>query len=198
MASASADHDGNKKSPEDVLGFDQDDTEETELEKGRIWRRGCAIAQSEKQKNSGPVLRTTVKPVKRFRPDSVHEKGTPSPSRKKRIKCGRDSALPGKVNLDDSDHVPKIKLTLNPTTVEKSPDENGVSEHEDKTKDEKDKTVAAPTDQPPQESGVPPVKKKRVWEQWTVEDKNYFFDAVAIVWFSNLYIGSCRHICGRK
>lgn len=41
-----------------------------ELEEGRVRRRGASAMSVDKQNNSGPVLRTTVKPVKRFRPDS--------------------------------------------------------------------------------------------------------------------------------
>lgn len=43
-------------------------TERSDLVDGRVWRRLNSVVSSEL--GGGPVLRTTVKPVKRFRPES--------------------------------------------------------------------------------------------------------------------------------
>nr|XP_039264953.1 protein cramped-like [Styela clava]XP_039264954.1 protein cramped-like [Styela clava] len=139
--------------------------QQAELEQGRVWRRGGTGVQSDK-KNSGPVLRTTVKPVKRFRPESNTDRSNPSPSRKKRIKTSAQTAV---ARLNEC-----TALITEGTSKEKlnnanfSPDSKGGCEK------------ASTPDKLASDETVIPVKKKRVWEQWTVDDKNYFFEAVAV------------------
>ncbi|XP_078494314.1 uncharacterized protein LOC100177868 isoform X2 [Ciona intestinalis] len=104
---------------------------------GRVWRRQSLTKLSKKSAN-GPVLRATVKPVKRFRPDS-----TPGPT---------------------SDATPlKVDASVSCSNEDKVIPENVKQQRTDAL-------INTPTS----------LKKKRVREQWSVEDKNHFFDAVAI------------------
>lgn len=60
---------GNAVSDEEILPpIDDPKSEPSELVDGRVWRRGNSVVSSDA--SGGPVLRTTVKPVKRFRPES--------------------------------------------------------------------------------------------------------------------------------
>nr|CAB3233610.1 protein cramped-like [Phallusia mammillata] len=113
-------------------------------EKGRVWRRrGTTICSKH---SDGPVLRATVKPVKRFQPD---------------LTPGAISNQPPQLNAQ----VPAIKTNVSVVLEE-------LTEDEIKTK---------PQSSSPQEnvkSGI--VKKKRVREQWSIDDKIHFFEAVAV------------------
>nr|XP_026693287.1 protein cramped-like isoform X3 [Ciona intestinalis] len=104
---------------------------------GRVWRRQSLTKPSKKSAN-GPVLRATVKPVKRFRPDSSTG---PTPD-----------ATPLKVDA-----------SISCSNDDKVNSENGKQQRTEAL-------INTPTS----------MKKKRVREQWSVEDKNHFFDAVAI------------------
>lgn len=65
MASESA----NTASDDEVnLLPDGGKAERSDLVDGRVWRRVNSVVSSDS--SGGPVLRTTVKPVKRFRPES--------------------------------------------------------------------------------------------------------------------------------
>ncbi|XP_076818229.1 uncharacterized protein LOC143463781 [Clavelina lepadiformis] len=120
-----------------------DDNNAQTPDKGRVLRRRH---QPFTANSDGPVLRATVKPVKRFIPEPSVIGGAP---------CGVQ---------------PAVQVSLKQSIPNNT--DGGLASGDAKPKRQNSNL------QP--ESLPPGTKKKRVREQWNVEDKNHFFDAVAV------------------
>lgn len=107
------------------------------------------------------------------------DKTSPSPSRKKRTKYIDGCALPQSAEdglLHGGGHDLASSTTSDVCSLISIPNEKIKDADIEIAKNlEERKMLPSQTDSDP-----PPTKKKRQWEQWSIVDKDYFFEAVAV------------------